>query len=215
MKKAEALGLYAGMLPTWGNKVDNTATIYPGTQYRQPLQLFHNVNGMFKETTSQMSGLAQKLIVGRGLAVGDLSNSGHMNAVITNLDGPPLLLRNGCQNANHWLTLRLIGTHCNRDAYGAQIVVEAAGRTQVLQVSNAGSFLAASDPRVHIGLGKAVRADKVRIRWPDGHEDVFTNIAADQLVHLAEGSTQINKVFDPPPDLQLWGNNICYCFFYS
>lgn len=183
------------LITTSGHVLDNTAAVYPGTQYRQPIQLFHNVNGMFTETTSQMSASVRQLIVGRGLAVGDMNNSGHMDAVVTNLDGPPVLLRNGCQNANHWLTLRLIGTRCNRDAYGARLDVEAGGRTQALQVSNAGSFLSASDPRVHIGLGAAKRVGKVRIRWPDGHEDVFKDIAADQFVHLTEGSPQITKGF--------------------
>ena len=176
-----------------GHVLDNTAVVYPGTQFRQPTQLFHNNRGVFAEVTDQMSVSARRLMVGRGLAVGDLNNSGHLDAIVTDLDGPPLLLRNRSQDTNHWLTLKLVGTRSNRDGVGARITVEAGGRTQLLQATNGGSFLSASDPRVHIGLGAAKQIDRLRIHWPSGHEDTFTNVTPDQFFRATEGSKQLAK----------------------
>jgi len=47
-----------------------------------------------------------------------------------------------------------------------------------------GSYLSASDPRVHVGLGASSAIDAVVIRWPDGTEERRTGIAADRLVTL-------------------------------
>jgi hypothetical protein len=44
-----------------------------------------------------------------------------------------------------------------------------------------------SDPRVHFGLGSATSVD-LEVRWPLGLVERLTNIAADQLVFLVEGS---------------------------
>lgn len=176
-----------------GHVLDNTAVVYPGTQLRQPTQLFHNNRGAFTEVTNEMSASARRLMVGRGLAAGDLNNSGHIDAIVTDLDGPPLLLRNRSRDTNHWLTLKLVGTRSNRDGVGARITVEAGGQTQLLQATNGGSFLSASDPRVHIGLGAAKQIDRLRIHWPSGHEDTFNNVAANQFLRLTEGEKQLAK----------------------
>ncbi len=173
-----------------GHVLDNTATVYPGTQYRQPVQLFHNERGVFREVTAQMGAGARQMIVGRGLAVGDLNNTGHLDAVVTNLDGSPLLLKNGARDTNHWLTLHLIGTRSGRDAMGALVSVDAGGRTRVVQAANAGSFLSVSDSRVHVGLGTTDRAERMRVHWPDGHEDTYANVAADQFLQITEGASQ-------------------------
>jgi len=46
------------------------------------------------------------------------------------------------------------------------------------------SYLSSEDPRAHFGLGKSTRVRELRVRFPDGHEVVRTNVAADRIVDV-------------------------------
>ena len=88
---------------------------------------------------------------------------------------------------DHFLTLALEGTTSNRDAVGAQVAVTAAGRTQVATRFGGGSYLSASDPRLHFGLGPARKVDRVEVTWPSGRRDCYQGLAADAGYRLREG----------------------------
>jgi hypothetical protein len=45
--------------------------------------------------------------------------------------------------------------------------------------------------RLHFGLGNHNKIDRIEVRWIGGGTDVFTNIAADQLITLTEGNSQV------------------------
>ena len=78
--------------------------------------------------------------------------------------------------------------HGGRDAYGAEITVEAGGRRWVRLVQPGYSFLVSNDPRVHVGLGALTAVDRIRIVWPEGQEEVFPGGPADRLLVLQKGS---------------------------
>ena len=63
----------------------------------------------------------------------------------------------------------------------------AGGRRQVAARFGGGSYLSASDPRLHFGLGTARRADRVQVRWPSGRRDTYERLAADAGYRLREG----------------------------
>jgi hypothetical protein len=65
--------------------------------------------------------------------------------------------------------------------------VRYAGKVQVRELLSQSSYLSSNDPRVHFGLGSATSVD-LEVRWPLGLVERLTNIAADQLVFLVEGS---------------------------
>ena len=50
-----------------------------------------------------------------------------------------------------------------------------------------GSYLSQNDLRVHAGLGGAAKADRVEVRWPNGLEEAWDNVASNQIVTLEEG----------------------------
>ena len=82
-----------------------------------------------------------------------------------------LLLHNQTVSHNHFLILELEGTASNRDAVGARVAVTASGRTQVAARSGGGSYLSASDHRLHFGLGPAEFMDRVEVTWPSGRHE--------------------------------------------
>jgi len=64
----------------------------------------------------------------RGCGAFDMDNDGRMDVLLTSMGGPVVLLHNRGASQNHWLTLKLVGTHCNRDGFGAQVKVQAGTR---------------------------------------------------------------------------------------
>jgi hypothetical protein len=178
------------LIVTNGHVLDNTSILYPGTNTRQPIQLFHNRGGSFEETTAQLSENARMPIVGRGLAVGDLDNDGRPDVVIVDHDGRPVLLHNVLDNANHWITFKLVGTRSNRDGFGTRVTIRAGDRIQLRDATNAGSFLSMNDPRVNFGLGSAARVASIQVRWPSGLRQEFKDLAADRQYEIKEGVAQ-------------------------
>ena len=86
---------------------------------------------------------------------------------MTQVNGPPVLLRNDQKLGHHWLRLKLIGAKCNRDAIGAWIKVRVGNQTLSRQVMPTRSYLSQCELPVTIGLGNATRVDSVEINWPD------------------------------------------------
>jgi hypothetical protein len=176
--------------------LDNTG-MYRGTHvpYRQPTLFLVNQAGRGLVDASGVTGL-RKLppIVGRGVATGDYDNDGGVDALAVDSEGAPQLLHNVTAQRGHWLSVRLEGVRCNRDGYGAMVTVKAGGLTQTRLCHSDGSYLSASDRRVHIGLGSAQAAESVEVRWPDGSVDTLRNVPADQVIAVKEGGEQYTGI---------------------
>ena len=108
---------------------------------------------------------------------------------MTNNHGPVRLLLNQVGTRNHWLQLRLQQAPGNRFGFGAWVGVERTGRpTAWRRVRTDGSYLSASDGRVHVGLGNSSAPVAVVVQWPDGVRERWSNVAADRLVTLQRGT---------------------------
>jgi len=158
--------------------------------YRMRNQLFHNLAGRRFEETSGVAGPAfARAEIGRGAAFGDIDNDGGVDVVVTNNGGPVRLLMNQAPSRGHWLQVRLDQRTGNRFAIGALVGVERAGQpTLWRRVRTDGSYLSASDARLHFGLGASASIGAVVVRWPDGQRERWTGIAGDRLVTLRRGS---------------------------
>jgi len=160
-----------------------------GMTWAERPQLFHNLDGArFQEVAPATgSGLAA-VYSARGAAFGDLFNDGHVDVVLNNLDSTPTLLRNVVNNANHWVTLKLVGgSKSPRDAIGAKAFLTVGSVRQRADVFSGGSYASTSDPRLHFGLGSASRVDKLEIFWPSGRREEVTLPCIDCIVLLTEG----------------------------
>jgi hypothetical protein len=152
--------------------------------------LFRNLQGKTFENVPAVegSGLAD-VIAGRGMAVGDLFNDGKIDAVISVMDGHPVLLRNVSPDHNHWLELKLIGgPKSPRDAVGTTVYLTANGMKQREDVISGGSYLSSNDLRPHFGLGQATKIDDIEIHWPSGKVEHVTVPGIDRIVTVSEGS---------------------------
>jgi hypothetical protein len=165
--------------------------------YAQPKILQMNQgDGTFCDATTQAGPAIEEKRVSRGLAVGDLFNDGNLDVVISDLDGPPMLLKNPGAPGRHFVSFELQGTKSNRLAIGARVKIIAGGMTQTDEVHSGSSYLSQNDLRVHFGLGSATKIDSVEVRWPSGKIDTLKNIAADKFYAVleAEGIVPAEKI---------------------
>jgi hypothetical protein len=109
---------------------------------------------------------------GRGGLMVDLNGDGLLDAVIVNRWERAKLWRNvGAGTAaapkpiGHWLQVRLRQDGGNRDAIGAWLEVEEAGRVQRREQGVGGGHASGTVGFLHVGLGDATSA-RVRVLWP-------------------------------------------------
>ncbi len=163
--------------------------------YDQRKSLFRNLGtGRFEDVTDRAGSVFTLSEVGRGAAFGDVDNDGDVDVLVGNNTGPIRLLINAVGNRHHWLGLRLVGAIGNvasvqrRDMVGARVAVIRTGMpTQWRRVHTDGSYASASDPRVVFGLAESTESLQVRVVWPNGQVEVWSDVEIDRYITLTQG----------------------------
>src|SRR5437870_10632896 len=157
-----------------------------------PPHLFRNLGkGKFEEVTKSLGQAFATPRVGRGAAYADINNDGRLDLLLSTNGGRVYLFRNEAQGAEasiHSLRIKLTGTKSNRDGIGATVKLTAGGETQTQMLRSGSSYLSASELVLTFGLGQREKAEALEVRWPSGHVDHLTKIAAGQTITIKEGS---------------------------
>ena len=158
----------------------------------EPNQLFRNLGtGRFEEVAARAGAVFELSEVSRGLAFGDVDNDGDVDVLVTNNNGPARLLINHVGQRNRWVGLRLVGGPGPRDMLGARVgVFRDEGPTLWRRARADGSYASANDPRVLVGLGDAATVSRIRVVWPSGRVEDWTDIAVGRWITLTEGTGQ-------------------------
>ena len=177
-----------------GHVMDDIADSDPALSHQEPLLLARNLFGRFYDAAPDAGDVFQNPVAARGVAFGDLDGDGRVDAAVNVNDSPALILRNGSE-AGVGLTVRLEGAPPNRDAIGATVQVRnSRGVEQRGFRGGAGSYLSASSPDLHFGLGAGARCESLKVRWPDGSTQIIYEPAA-PIVSIRQART----VTDSPP----------------
>jgi hypothetical protein len=159
--------------------------------YRQRKVVYHNRgNGRFDDVTERLGGPVAEPRAGRGAAFADFDNDGDQDIVVNNVHERPDFYRLDLRQPRSWLTVRLVGTKSNRSAIGARLRATAGAITQVQEVRGGGSYYSQNDLRPSFGLGSATKVDRLEVRWPNGLEEMWSDLEVNRIVTLKEGSGQ-------------------------
>jgi hypothetical protein len=173
-----------------GHVLNDPGEFYPGSTEAQRNLLFRNDGGGRLTEVGRLSGPGFALEkVSRTLAAGDVDNDGDLDLLVTNNGDAVDLLLNQGDRANNAVLLRLVGasTRGNRDAIGARVRLTAGGRTQLRDVKAGSSYQGQHDLRLHFGLGRAERIDRLEIRWPTGEVETVRDVGINQIVTIVQG----------------------------
>ena len=181
---------------TWLDLLVVNGHVYPqmdqissGLGYRQRKLLHINQGDATFCDGSTLAGPAlQEQRASRGAAFGDLDNDGHIDIVVGDLDRAPSILRNDGSSGNHWITLELAAVKGNPLAIGARVKLTTGTVVQTEEIRSGASYLSQNDLRVHFGLGKALKADSIEIRWNSGKTEILKDVPADKFYSILEGS---------------------------
>lgn len=139
--------------------------------------------GRFTDVSETAGEWSREKFTSRGVSGADFDNDGDMDLIVTNLNDRPVLLRNDTpRNGNHWLFVSLKDQGPNTQAIGATVTVRTGDRVQTRLRTTTGGYLSQHDPRLHFGLGKHRKADRVEITWPDGTKQTLENVPADRVL---------------------------------
>jgi hypothetical protein len=181
----------------WGD-LDNDGylDLFVANHFYQADFLFHNQrNGTFWRI--QVGDLVSETGLGTACAWADYDNDGDLDLFVANgpLDPDPgemnYLFRNE-GNANGSITVKLIGSVCNRDAIGAKVRLSATiwgkATTQLREISGGSGHWSQNDSRAHFGLGDAEIIDTIRIEWPGPAFTVqeLHDVPVNQLLTITE-----------------------------
>jgi hypothetical protein len=148
--------------------------------------MIRNNRGILEDVSARSGDPFQIPRASRGVAFGDIDNDGSVEIAVSVLNGPAMLLKSR-PNGNHWLVVNTAGRVSNRDGTGARVrLVSESGAEQFGYVSTTGSYLSASDKRVHFGLGQDKTVRLLEITWPSGIVQRLEKVAADQVVSMRE-----------------------------
>lgn len=168
----------------------------------QPTLLWENRDGRFINVGEQAGEYFAGRHLGRGLAIADLDHNGLPDILIANINEPPALLDNRSTAKGNALTIDLVGTRSNRNAIGAVVTVEAAGKSQIRQQFDGGSFGTTHQRRLFFGLGESMRVDRLEVLWPNGDRQTWTDLPVNQSLQIVEGSPEplviVDRAMNPP-----------------
>jgi hypothetical protein len=177
-----------------GHTEDNLEQRNPTAQYRCPNLLLWNLgSGRFADV-SEESGISRlPRHAARGAAFDDLDNDGDIDVVILNSREQPTVLRNMLNESgskNHWLQIRLQGVKTNRDGVGARVKVVAGDLLQIDEVHGGRGYQSHWGTRLHFGLGRREKVDRIEVHWIGGGVDVLENRDVDRLLTIREGRSK-------------------------
>src|SRR5262245_14417099 len=177
-----------------GDVIDNISLLREQATYEQlNLLLRNDGSGKFTNAGPESGpGFALKK-PSRALAVGDIDNDGDLDILIANVGQSADLLRNDGGNRLNSLVVRTIATKSTRDGIGARLRLTVGGKILRRDVKAGSSYLAQNDLRVHFGMGKSPRAERLEILWPSGVVDVLLDILANQIITVQEGAGVVNQ----------------------
>jgi hypothetical protein len=159
--------------------------------YAQAAQLFWNCGTTCRSRFVFVAetGDLYTPMVGRGAAYADIDNDGDLDLAVVQNGRRAVLFRNEQGLGHHWLRVRLIGNHSNRNAIGAIVELSTDGITQQRMVMPTRSYLSQSELPLTFGLADSSAVDELRITWPDGQQQTVPVPQLDRIMTINQPDT--------------------------
>ncbi len=155
-----------------------------------PDYTFKNVNGLLFQNTTKAWGFERDAF-SNGAAYADLDNDGDLDVAINNINDTAYIYENTLNGkeriTENFLSVSLVGSGKNGRGIGATITIYYdGGKQQYYEHQPTRGYLSTVDSRAYFGLGKVAKVDSIRVVWPDGKNQMLTNIDANGAITLSQ-----------------------------
>lgn len=153
-------------------------------ELREENMAFRNRGDLSFENVSKKWGLNQ-MGMSFGACAADLDRDGDLDLIVTNLEEPPYLYENKVAEGNS-IQIQLRGKKSNKFGLGARVEIFTGANSQTREIYTSGGFLSTDEPIAHFGIGKATKADRVKILWPSGATQEVKDLKAGKIHTIDE-----------------------------
>ena len=140
----------------------------------------------FEDVSSAVGVDKLKLTNPRSVIAVDVDGDGAADLIVTQLNQPPLVLRNVGGTRNHSMRLAFTGLADNKTALGTKVEVFSNGKWQKFEIAGGSGYLSQNSTEILAGLGQAEHADVVRMLWPTGVPQDEIDLAAAKPAAITE-----------------------------
>ena len=133
-----------------------------------------------------------------GFAWGDYDNDGDLDIAVANTfseNQKNALYKNESTNGNKFINIKCIGTTTNKSAIGTKLRIKAningVGVKQMQEIDGQSGYCG-QNLQIHFGLGNAKVIDSLKVEWPSGINQIFTNVTFNQNVTITENGSLVS-----------------------
>ncbi len=159
-----------------------------------PSFLFWNAKGTFFHDLAPWNISLSQPHVSRGLAVADFNNDGAMDVAIVDNGEGVRLLRNDIPQGN-WAEFRLhsrVPGSKEPLGFGDGVTVIAwVNGIPLRRTVGSSSYLSQDSHRLHFGLGRASKIDRLEVRWLRGASETWTDVEPNQIWDVTQGEKSL------------------------
>lgn len=150
---------------------------------------FYQCDTGYSYTVPTTAGFTNDAFTSFSNAIGDINNDGYQDFVVANQAPENHTLWRNAGGTNNWLKVKLEGTSSNKAGIGARIKATVNGQAMYRYILCGEAFLGQNSATEIFGLGTEATIDMLEIFWPSGLVDTLTNVTANQVLNVVEGST--------------------------
>ncbi len=128
--------------------------------------------------------------VSHAAAFADFDDDGDLDLVINNYYEQTMVYRNNSTQGNR-VMVELRCQDNNFYGYGSKVEIWQGENHYLRELHPVRGYLASDAPAVHFGLGDAETIDRMKVTWPDGSSQEFTELPTDRLYRVIESPDRL------------------------
>ena len=132
------------------------------------------------------------LTFSNGAAMGDLDNDGDLDLVVNNMDENAFLYRNQSVETRRGNYLSVSVSGATSEVF-PEVTLYHEDTRQMIEVRRVRGYRSAHATVAHFGLGKAEKADSLKVRWPDGSSVTLRDVPANQSLEVTRSGARTSQ----------------------
>ena len=151
--------------------------------------VFHNQGDLKFESKGPQWGLDHKG-VSHSASFADLDGDGDLDAIVNNYYEPASIYRNDSDQGSR-LLVQLRSKDSNHFGVGSKVEIWQNGNYQRRDLTPARGYLGADPMELHFGLAESAAVEKLKVTWPDGTSEEFSDLEVNHLYRIVESSDRM------------------------